>query len=162
MQVVLPGPVLTVTLIGQFTITGLVLSKNATLNVHVLELPFTSVTVSVNGKLLIEALITVPAGMFCVTLAIPQASVAFTLKVKSGMVVVQFVPLYKVVSAKQVITGGVLSTTVTTAVQEDKFPFASLTTSVTVLGPTLAQVNVLGVTLTKVVGVQLSELPLST
>ena len=48
----------------------------------------------------------------------------------------------------QVITGLMLSTTVTVDVQVDVFPELSLTVSVTVFGPRLAQVKLDGTTLT--------------
>ena len=66
-----------------------------------------------------------------------------------------------VVLAGQVIVGGVLSTTVTVAWQEAELLAASFTVSVTVFGPLLAQVNVLGVTVREVIP-QLSVLPPST
>lgn len=41
-----------------------------------------------------------------------------------------------------------LSTTVTVAVQVEEFPFTSVTVSVTVLAPTLEQLNEVGATVT--------------
>lgn len=46
------------------------------------------------------------------------------------------------------MAGAMLSTTVTVAVQVETFPFTSVTVRVTVLLPTLAQLNVLGETVT--------------
>jgi hypothetical protein len=60
-----------------------------------------------------------------------------------------------------VIVGGILSTTVTVAWHEAELLAASFTVSVTVFGPLLAQVNVLGVTVREVIP-QLSVLPPST
>ena len=59
------------------------------------------------------------------------------------------------------IVGGVLSTTVTVVVQWLLLPLGSVTVSVTVFDPLLAQVKVLGVTV-RVAMAQLSVLPLST
>jgi len=61
--------------------------------------------------------------------------------------------------AGQEMAGAILSTTVTVAVQVETFPFTSVTVSVTVLLPTLAQVNELGETVTEAIP-QLSEEPL--
>ena len=69
--------------------------------------------------------------------------------------------MFFVIFAGQVIVGGVLSTTITIAVHWLLFPLGSVTVSVTVFGPLLAQVNVLGVTV-RVAIAQLSVLPLST
>src|SRR5687768_9335845 len=63
--------------------------------------------------------------------------------------------------AGQLIVGGVLSTTVTVAVHWLLLPLASVTVSVTVFGPLLAQVKVLGLTVRESIP-QLSLLPLST
>jgi len=63
--------------------------------------------------------------------------------------------------AGQLIVGGVLSTTVTVAVHWLLLPLASVTVSVTVFGPLLAQVKVLGLTVSESIP-QLSLLPLST
>ncbi len=68
--------------------------------------------------------------------------------------------MYKVVSW-QTATGSVVSETVTVLVQVLLLPFTSVTVSVTVLGPTLAQVNVVGVADSEAM-LQLSELPLFT
>jgi len=57
------------------------------------------------------------------------------------------------------MAGAILSTTVTVAVQVETFPFTSVTVSVTVLLPTLAQVNELGETITVAIP-QLSLEPL--
>ena len=54
-------------------------------------------------------------------------------------------------SAGRVNVGGILSITVTTAVPEVMFPLASVAVRVTVLGPILLQLKVLGTT-TKVKG----------
>jgi hypothetical protein len=64
-------------------------------------------------------------------------------------------------SARQAIVGGVLSTTVTVAVQLAELLLESFTVSVTAFGPLFAQVKVLGVTVRETMP-QLSLLPLST
>src|SRR5579871_5387452 len=62
---------------------------------------------------------------------------------------------------RQIATGGVLSTTVTVALHEDELPASSVTVSVTLLAPRLAQVNEDGDTLREAM-LQLSLLPPST
>lgn len=134
------------------------------MNVHFEEFPFLSVTVKVIGKVETDALIIVPTGIFWVVFPVlkPQASLLFTLNVKSVIVFVQFDPFAIVVSPKQVITGGVTSFTVTTEVQVELFPLASVTVKVTVfVAPTLLQSKVV-LFRDKVTGEQLSEDPLST
>jgi hypothetical protein len=64
-------------------------------------------------------------------------------------------------SDRQAIAGGILSTTVTVAVQLAELLLGSFTVSVTAFGPLLAQVKVLGVTVREAMP-QLSLLPLST
>ena len=69
--------------------------------------------------------------------------------------------MFFVILAGQVIVGAVLSTTVTVAVHWLLLPLGSVTVRVTVFGPLLAQVKVLGETV-RVAIAQLSVLPLST
>jgi len=147
----------------QLVITGAVWSAKNTVNEHVDELPFLSVTVKVITLELTDAAMIVPAGMLCVTLFAlkPQASAFVTLKVRSGNVVVQFNPLAIVVSPKQVITGAVTSLTVTTDVQVEVLPVESVTVSITLLLPTLLQLKV-ALFIANVTGEQLSNEPLFT
>jgi len=114
---------------AQVVITGAVLSLNNTLKLHVLKFPFLSVTVNVTTCVFVEALMIVPTAGLCVTLPAlkPHASVAVTLNVRLGITLVQFAPFLIMVSAKQVITGAVTSTIVTTAVQLSTLPLASVT-----------------------------------
>lgn len=61
----------------------------------------------------------------------------------------------------QIATGGVMSFTVTVAVQVETFPFTSVTVNVTVFAPTFEQEKLFGDTLIEAIP-QLSELPLLT
>ena len=134
------------------------------MKVHFEELPFLSVTVRVIGNVEIDALMIVPTGIFWVVFPVlkPQASLLFTLNVRSVIVFVQFGPFAIVVSPKQVITGAVTSFTVTTEVQVELFPLPSVTVKVTVfIAPTLLQSKVV-LFRDNVTGEQLSEDPLST
>src|SRR5258708_4808618 len=71
------------------------------------------------------------------------------------------VPSRTTVAALHLAVGGVLSTTVTVAVQVATFLLLSVTVKVTVFGPTLAQVKVFGLTL-RLLMPQISLLPPST
>src|SRR5690606_7063952 len=87
-----------------------------------------------------------------------QLSVAVALPVRVGR---QLLEQLTVMFAGQLITGGLLSFTVTVAVQVETLPHTSRTVRITAqFVPMLAQVKVLGVTVI-VSGLQLSVLPLS-
>lgn len=113
----------------QVVITGAVRSLNNTVKLQLLAFPFLSVTVNVTICVFVAAAMKVPATGLCVTLPAlkPHASVAVTLKVRSGNTLVQFAPLVIMVSAKHVIDGAVMSKIVTTAVQLSTLPLASVT-----------------------------------
>ena len=123
-------------------------------------MPDLSVALIVTTVLVADAAKIIPATGSWNFITPVQLSVAVALPVKSGISVVQATGfLYKVVSPKQVITGGVLSTIVTCEVQVDTLPSASVTVSVTMLVVlVLAQVNVVGLTV-MVTCEQLSKLP---
>jgi len=138
--------------------TGLTLSTTVTVAVQVEEFPFTSVTVSVtvfaptfeqlkvDGETLSEA--------------IPQAS-ELPLLIWAALMLAFPAEFRFTVIFWQSAIGGVTSFTITVALQVDVFPFTSVTVSVTVFAPTLAQVNELGETLMFAIP-QASELPLFT
>jgi hypothetical protein len=140
------------------TAVGATLSWIVTVAVQVDEFPFTSVTVSVT----VFAPISEQSNEEGETEseAIPQASLEplFTCAAVIAAVPAAF---NWTVIFWQIAVGGVTSTTVTVAVQVDEFPLPSVTVSVTVLAPTLAQVNDDGDTL-NVTAPQTSELPLFT
>src|SRR5207249_1350425 len=71
------------------------------------------------------------------------------------------VPSRLIVIFLHLATGLTLSSTVTVLVQVEALPLASVTVRVTVLGPTLPQVKLLGLTLREAMP-QASLLPLST
>jgi hypothetical protein len=137
---------------------GGVTSFTVTVAVQVDEFPFTSVTVSVT--VFAPVLAQVNEEGETDSEAIPHASVEplFT----CAAVIVAFPDEFKSTDIFwQIAVGGVTSTTVTVAVQVEVFPFTSVTVKVTVLAPTLAQVNELGDTLMLAIP-QASELPLFT
>jgi hypothetical protein len=131
----LPAPVKTVTLAGQVIDGGVLSTKNA-VNVQVAVFPARSVAVKVIGILLIEAAMIVLGSGLCVIVTVPeQLSVAVALPVRLPRVLVQLAPLKKVIFGPQVITGGVLSITVTICVQVELLPERSVAVHITVAGP---------------------------
>src|SRR6185503_14790264 len=93
-------------------------------------------------------------------LAMPQASL-LPLFTWAAVIVALPVASRFTVMFWQTAVGATSSFTVTVAVQVELLPFTSVTVSVTVFGPTLAQVKVLGVTL-RLAMPQASLLPLFT
>ena len=100
-----------------------------------------------------------PGTGFCAIVTVPQLSASSTMPVNTfGTTSLQ---LASTIGAGQVNVGAMLSTTVTVATQIDALPAASVTVRVTLLSPTLAQVNV-PLLIASVKPVQLSEEPPST
>src|SRR5438128_450865 len=124
--------------------TGLTLSSTVTVLEQVETLPLLSVTVRVTvfGPTLAQV------NELGLTLleAMPQASLLPLSTCAAAMLALPLASSCTVMFL-QAATGKVLSTTVTVAVQVWLLPLLSATVRVTTLGPTLAQVNVLGLTL---------------
>ena len=120
---------------------GATLSSTVTVAVHVLELPFTSVTVKVTVFGPTSAQVN-ELGL-TESDAIPQASVE---PPSTSAAVMDALPVASscTVISWQIAVGATLSSTVTLAVQVAVFPPSSVTVSVTTLTPTSAQVNVFG------------------
>ena len=118
--------------------TELIASDTVTVEVHVLALPFTSVTVSVTVFApIVEQSKDVISS---VVLAIPQASADPASISPELIVAIPFTSRSTGISWHTAV-GAILSSTVTTEVHADTFPLLSSTVSVTVLGPTDAQSN---------------------
>ena len=130
------APALTVWSAAHVVMLGAVVSTTVTVAVQVVVLPDESVAVSVTT--VAPRLAVLPAAGDCVTTT-GQASVVVTEPVRSGTRAVQVAPAFRVWSAAQaVMTGAVVSTTVTVAVQVVVLPAASAAVRVTVLAPRTA------------------------
>jgi len=146
------------TVMGWQIAVGGVMSWTVTMAVQVLIFPLISVTV--NTTLFGPTLLQVKAVGEAMTDCTPHASFE-PLSISAPVIEALPAAFSCIVISWQMATGGVTSSTVTTALQVVVLPPTSLTCRVTVLGPTLAQVNAFGVTV-KLAIPQLSELPLST
>jgi len=146
------------TVISWQTAVGGVISWTVTIATQVFTLPLLSVTVRVT--LFAPTSAQVNALGEAVSEAMPQASFE-PLSISAPVIEALPATFNCIVISWQIATGAVTSSTVTTALQVVVLLPTSLTCSVTVLGPTLAQVNAFGVTV-KLAIPQLSELPLST
>ena len=135
---------------------GLIVSKTVTIAVPVLTLLFTSLTVKVT--VLVPTFKQLKLLGVTINVEIPQASVEPLL---IELAVIEAEPLaFKYIVLFWVFTIGVIvSNTVTIEVAVFTLPFTSVTESVTVFAPMLAQVNVLGEA-PKVAILQLSVEPL--
>jgi hypothetical protein len=119
-------------LVGQLTNVGAVLSLTVTVNVQVAVLPEPSVATLVT--VVVPVLKKLPEAGVETTLTVPQLSVAVTLK----LTVAPQLPEAEAtdIFCGQVITGKVVSTTVTTKLQLVELPNVSVATLVTVVLPT--------------------------
>src|ERR1043166_2983958 len=138
--------------------TGAVLSTTVTVAVQLSLLPLLSVTVKVTvfGPTLAQ----VKVSGLTLREAIPQASLE-PLSTSDAAMVAWPVASRLIVIFWHLATGLTLSSTVTVLEQLELFPLASTRVRVTVLGPTLAQVKALGLTLREAMP-QASLEPLST
>lgn len=122
---------------GQDVITGGVASITVTVVPQVAWLPAPSATVIVIA--VVPGPTGIPGAGLCVTVSAPggvQLSVAETAPVTSGIAPWQLAPAAVLIGVGQdVITGGVVSTTVTLAEQVAWFPAASITVILTVVTP---------------------------
>ena len=118
--------------------TGLIVSTTVTVAVAVETLPLTSVTVKVT--VLAPVLAQVKEVLLNAYVAIPQLSVDPLLIWAGVIVAVPFAPNCTVIFCVNTV-GLIVSCTVTVAFAVATFPLISVTVKVTVLAPTLAQVN---------------------
>src|ERR1043165_3315501 len=139
--------------------TGAVVSTTVTVAVQLSLLPLLSVTVKVTvfGPTLAQ----VKVSGLTLREAIPQASLE-PLSTSDAAMVAWPVASRLIVIFWHLATGLTLSSTVTVLEQLELFPLASTRVRVTVLGPTLAQVKALGLTLREAMPQAASLEPLST
>jgi hypothetical protein len=138
---------------AQAAIVGTRMSRTVKFATQVAVLPAASVTVMVTGCT--PGASNDPATGDCVRV-VAQSSVATTEERKSGKLATQFVLALAMKSgAQSVITGAVVSTTVTTTTQVEVLLYASLTVKVTLCVPRANEVPATGDCVT-VTAVQLS------
>ena len=138
---------------------GGVLSRIVTVALHVEEFPLISVTVSVTvfGPMFAH----VNEFGFTEKVSAPPQFEEEPPSTSAPVIVALPVASRETVMSWHNATGATLSSTVTVAVHVETIPLLSVTVRVTVFGPTLAQVNELGLT-ERVAMPQASEEPLST